>query len=99
MKLLSRAALVLALLAPMPALADAHAAATVTIASVLPYASVGQSVFVTEGQDGAPEVIEVGMVLQLVDSRDPAVTFTGEVTGPVTDNGTPTGSWTVILTE
>lgn len=99
MTFLPRAAFVLALLVPLPALADAHAAATVSIDGILEYASVGQSVFVTQGENGAPDVIEVGMVLQLVAEDDEAITFTGEVSGPVTDNGTPTGRWTVLLTE
>ncbi|MBF9043968.1 hypothetical protein HKCCE4037_11560 [Rhodobacterales bacterium HKCCE4037] len=99
MSLLRPFALTLALLAPLPALADAHAAGTVMIDGTLQYASVGQSVFITAGENGAPEEIEIGMILVLVDDEDPNLTFTGEVATEVTDNGTSTGRWTVLLTE
>lgn len=99
MKLLTALTLSVSLLAPLPALADSHAAATVTIDGILEYASVGQSVFVTEGENGAPETMEIGMVLVLVDADNPELTFDGVVNTVVTENDQPTGSWTVLLTE
>lgn len=100
MRYIAPIALSLCLLAPIPAFADGHVAATVMIDGILEYASVGQSVFVTQGEDGAPEAIEVGMTFLLVDADDENRTFTGTVSGPVVnDDGTPNGSWTVLLTE
>lgn len=99
MKLLNCIALSLCLAAPLPALADGHVASTVTIDRTLQYASVGQTVVVTEGENGTPEAVEVGMVFMLVDADDAELTFIGSVSGRVVDNGEPTGSWTVLLTE
>lgn len=87
-------------LSPMAVLADSHTSAPITIDGVLPYASVGQSVFIAEGEDGAPEEISVGLVVHVVDEDDPTIAFTGEVSGPVVgDDGAPNGRWRVLLTE
>lgn len=99
MKLLMSLTLATTLLSPLAALADAHAAGTVLIHSTLQYASVGQSVTVTAGENGAPADIAIGTVLILVDDENAELTFTGEVNTEVTDNGTSTGMWTVLLTE
>ncbi len=99
MKFLNALALTAVLLAPLPALADAHAVATVTIDGILEYASIGQSVSVTEGENGAPETIELGMVFVLVDADNPELTFNGVVNSNFVDNDTPTANWAVLLTE
>jgi hypothetical protein len=99
MKVFSALALAATLLAPLPALADGHAVATITIDGTLQYASIGQSVSVTEGENGAPDVIELGMVFVLVDADDPELTFNGVVNSNFVDNDTPTANWAVLLTE
>ena len=80
-------------------LAAQESVATVEISGILEYASVGQAVAIEEGVNGAPEVIELGMIVTLVDADDAERVFTGEVTSNFTDNGTPTPKWQVTLIE
>jgi hypothetical protein len=82
-----------------PLLALEPVALVTAPSQTLPYASIGQSVMVTAGVDGMPEMVEIGMIITLVDPSDPDLTFIGEVTGPLVENNEPTGGWVVRLIE
>lgn len=80
---------------------DMTPVADVIIGSTLPYVpdvTEGKyTKWVTPGENGAPEVLEEGMILRMIDKDDPTLTRLARVAGDITDNGTPTGKKIIVF--
>jgi hypothetical protein len=92
MKTLCALSLSLFLALPLPLMAQ-EPVGEVTMAWVLPYLPEDLSdrksaATVEEGVDGAPDHLEIGMILKIIDSEDPTLTAIAEVTGNVGDGVT-----------
>jgi hypothetical protein len=87
----------LSVLAAAPVFAQEPVATVTASRSILPYAQVGDGVFVEAGVNGMPAEVSIGMIITVVDPDDSAISFVAEVTGNVTDSNQPTSQWTATL--
>lgn len=89
--------LALCLTLASPLVAQEPVATVIASPNILPYARIGESVFVRAGVDGMPAEVTIGMIITVVDPRDSTISYVAEVSGNVTDNNQPTDSWTAVL--
>lgn len=92
------------LLATLPlslAAEDMTPVAEVTKRSTVPYVpEVTEGRYTTTispGVDGAPEVLDMDVIVRIVDADDPSITRLAKVTGDVVNNDTPTGDKVVTF--
>lgn len=67
--------------------------ADITVGYVVPYlpedlTSQPYAMTIKAGENGAPDVIEIGMIFRIVDADDPSLTAIAQVTGNVGDGTT-----------